>query len=156
MKKLLCLLIAIATVATAGTLPLCPADIFCTDCKAGNSGKWTWDQDDDECVKDCFDVCDGNATIDACGVCGGDGSSCDGGGCDKECQTVLIAVGSVLLLGLLVTLLLWFILASPGTTILVPASSTRKAQTTPSPPPPPPAGQQVRWMAHVRHRNRRY
>ena len=152
MKLWLMVLLLVAAVA-AGTvehLPLCPADILCTNCKSGDSGKWTWDEDDDECVKDCFGVCDGDAKLDACNVCGGDGSSCNGGGgCDKDCQTALIAVGSLLLVGLLVGLLLWFILSGSGTTVLVPAPP-------PAAPTPPTTGQQMwGWPAqHVRHRRR--
>lgn len=168
LQWLMLLLFAAAAAATLpehhqpGVLPLCPADIFCTDCKAsGGGGKWSWDDDDDqECVRDCFGVCDGDAIKDACGVCGGDGSDCtsssdDGSsGCDKECQTILIVVGSVLL-ALLLILLLWFILAGPGRTILVPAGAGAPAKPVARPLLPTQRRQNL-WHRRLRRRTRPY
>lgn len=133
---LMALAVAAATPTMHHPLPLCPADIFCTDC--------AWD-----CVKDCLGVCGGPAIVDQCGVCDGDGSSCEPA-CDKECQTVLIAIGVVLAV-LLLCLFLWFILAGPGTTFLVPA-------TAPAARPLPPRRRLVSTRrshpisAHVRRR----
>lgn len=133
------LIVVVALLAAAGAtlnsydpLPLCPADTFCaSDCKS-SGGDWKWDDEDCE-YRDCMGECDGTAEEDACGVCGGDGSSCadnDSGGCDKDCQTVLIAVGAVIL-ALLLLLFLWFVLSGSAKTFLVPAVPQTTARPLP-------------------------
>lgn len=128
------LLTALATGSTPPShyepLPLCPADILCTNCKGNGGGDWYWD-DEEGCVRD------------ACGVCGGDGSSCqttenngeaendDDSGCDKDCQTILITVGAAVLV-LLLCLFLWFVLSGPAKTFLVPATAVPTAPRTTS------------------------
>jgi len=121
MIKTILFLLFIRMIA-GSSIPLCPADILCTNCKE-KGAIWHWD-DSEDCVYDCLGECFGDAQEDKCGVCGGDGSSCDNNGCDKECQTILISVGAIILIALLIILLLWFILSTPVSTVLTPVRRT--------------------------------
>eukprot|EP01043_Picozoa_sp_COSAG02_P082698 COSAG02_NODE_20864_length_813_cov_0.719888_2_plen_185_part_01 len=62
----------------AHTACMPPADNG-TTCCAATQGTWfpyMWVPQGRPCIQDCAKVWGGNATVDKCGVCGGDGSAC--------------------------------------------------------------------------------
>ncbi len=125
------------------SLPTCPPDIFCgVKCKTGG--------------------CDGRGgTKDACGLCGGDGSTCssssssssssdDGNSsCDEGCQAALI-VGCIVLFLVILTVFVWFVVGiSSRRSVLLVQSKYRTGDRVVGDPQPYNRQQQLRWRSQT-------